>query len=76
MPRNELFVGNLNRDVSQRDLEKLFDNYGKVIRCSLKDKGKIIFILIVSIKSLQIMIFKVQALFMLLLNMKTKEMLR
>ena len=56
MPRNELFVGNLNRDVSQRDLEKLFDNYGKVIRCSLKDKGKIIlliiFILVVSIKSL------------------------
>jgi len=39
MPRNELFVGNLSRDVGQRDLEKLFDNYGKVVRCSLKDKG-------------------------------------
>ena len=40
MPRsNELFIGNLSRDVSQRDLEKVFDNYGKVVRCNLKDKG-------------------------------------
>ena len=35
----ELFIGNLNRDVRQRDLEDLFDKYGKVLKVSVKDKG-------------------------------------
>ena len=26
MPRNELFIGNLGRDVSQRDIKSVFDN--------------------------------------------------
>ncbi|CAF0725710.1 unnamed protein product [Didymodactylos carnosus] len=36
MPSSELFVGNLNRDVSKRDLEDIFESYGRLIRCELK----------------------------------------
>ena len=40
MGRKELFVGNLSRDVQKRDIEDVFDRYGKLIRCDVKDKGK------------------------------------
>ena len=38
MPK-ELFVGNLSRDVQKRDIEDVFDRYGKLLRCDIKDKG-------------------------------------
>jgi RNA recognition motif-containing protein len=39
MGRKELFVGNLSRDVQKRDIEDVFDRYGRLIRCDVKDKG-------------------------------------
>jgi RNA recognition motif-containing protein len=39
MPRAELFLGNLSRDVNQRDIEDVFEKYGKIIRCEVKNKG-------------------------------------
>ena len=39
MPRIELYVGNLNRDVSRRDLEDAFERYGRVVKCDLKNRG-------------------------------------
>jgi hypothetical protein len=40
MPRTELFLGNLGRDISRSDIEKTFDKYGRLIRCDLKNRGK------------------------------------
>ncbi len=40
MPRTELFLGNLVRDITRSDIEKIFDKYGRLIRCDLKDRGK------------------------------------
>ena len=40
MPRNELFIGNLDRHVTQRDIESVFDKYGKILRCDVKNRGK------------------------------------
>ena len=42
MPKNELFIGNLDRHVTQRDIEGIFDKYGKVLRCDVKNRGKLI----------------------------------
>lgn len=39
MPRTELYIGNLSRDVSKKDIESVFDKYGRLLRCDLKDKG-------------------------------------
>lgn len=39
MPRTELYIGNLNRDVSKKDIESVFEKYGRLLRCDLKDKG-------------------------------------
>ena len=39
MPGTELYIGSLNRDTTKRDLEDLFDKYGRVVRCDVKDKG-------------------------------------
>lgn len=39
MPKAELYIGNLGRDVSRRDIENIFDKYGKVRRCDIKSKG-------------------------------------
>ena len=39
MPRNELFIGNLDRHVTQRDIESIFDKYGKILRCDVKNRG-------------------------------------
>ena len=42
MPRTELFVGNLAKDISKQEIEDSFEKYGKVIRCDVKDRGKLI----------------------------------
>ncbi len=39
MSRAELYLGNLGRDVSERDVKDVFDKYGKILRCELKNKG-------------------------------------
>jgi RNA recognition motif-containing protein len=39
MPKSELFIGNLDRQITQRDLEDVFDKYGKILRCEVKNKG-------------------------------------
>ncbi len=44
MPRNELFIGNLDRDVAQRDIEDIFYKYGKILRCDVKNRGVIHYI--------------------------------
>ncbi len=37
MPKRELYIGNLNKDVSKRDIEGVFDKYGRLLRCDIKD---------------------------------------
>ena len=39
MPKTELYVGNLNRDVTRKDIENVFDKYGRLLRCDLKNRG-------------------------------------
>lgn len=39
MPRNELFIGSLPRDVQRRDIESVFDKYGRIERCDIKNRG-------------------------------------
>ncbi len=41
MPRNELFIGSLPRDVSRRDIENIFDKYGRIERCDIKNRGNL-----------------------------------
>ena len=39
MPRTELYIGNLNKDVCKKDIESVFDKYGRMLRCEIKSKG-------------------------------------
>ena len=39
MPKTELFVGNLVKEVTRKDIEGVFDTYGKILRCDIKSKG-------------------------------------
>jgi RNA recognition motif-containing protein len=39
MPKTELFVGNLGKDVDKKDIEEVFEKYGKLLRCDIKNKG-------------------------------------
>ncbi len=39
MPRTELYVGNLSKDVCKKDIETVFDKYGRMLRCEIKSKG-------------------------------------
>lgn len=39
MPKKELYIGNLNKEVSRRDIESVFDKYGRLVRCDIKDRG-------------------------------------
>ncbi len=39
MPRNELYIGNLGRDVTRKDIEDIFTKYGHITRCDVKSKG-------------------------------------
>ncbi|CAF1136348.1 unnamed protein product [Didymodactylos carnosus] len=36
MPRGEIFVGNLHRKTQRHDLEEVFRQYGRLIRCDMK----------------------------------------
>lgn len=36
MPKNELFLGGLNKDTRRQDLEDIFSKYGKLTRCDIK----------------------------------------
>jgi len=49
MPRTELFLGNLGRDISRSDIEKCFEKYGRLARCDLKNRGNTAEILFVSL---------------------------
>ena len=40
MPRTELFLGNLGRDITRKDIESVFDKYGRLLRCDLKNRGE------------------------------------
>ncbi|CAF0883779.1 unnamed protein product [Brachionus calyciflorus] len=39
MPRTQIYVGNLDRDISRREVENTFDKYGKMLTCEIKSKG-------------------------------------
>ncbi len=44
MPRysqNQLFIGRLPRSCRERDLEDMFERYGKLLRCDMKT-GKLL----------------------------------
>ena len=43
MPSKELFLGNLGRDVTRQDIEDVFDKYGRVERCDIKNRGNKLF---------------------------------
>ncbi len=40
MPRSELFIGNLNTDITRKDIEDVFDKYGRILKCEVKIKGQ------------------------------------
>ena len=40
MPKSELFIGNLNSDITRKDIEDVFDKYGRIIKCDVKIKGQ------------------------------------
>lgn len=40
MPKTELFVGNLNKEITRQEIEDVFDKYGKLVRCDVKNRGK------------------------------------
>ena len=40
MPKAELYIGNLGRDVSRKDIENVFDKYGRLLRCDVKNRGQ------------------------------------
>ena len=39
MPRKELYIGGLDRNCNQSDLENVFDKYGRIARCSVKNSA-------------------------------------
>ena len=39
MPKTELYIVNLGGGIRQRDIETVFDKYGRLVRCDVKDKG-------------------------------------
>ena len=41
MPSKELFIGGLDKECTQSDLENTFEKHGKITRCSVKNSGKI-----------------------------------
>jgi RNA recognition motif-containing protein len=40
MSKTELFVGNLDQNIQRTDIENVFEKYGKILRCDIKNKGK------------------------------------
>jgi RNA recognition motif-containing protein len=41
MPKRELFVGNLDRDIERNRIEDVFEKYGKLLKCELKNRGNL-----------------------------------
>ena len=39
MPKTEIYVGNLVRDITRKEIEDVFEKYGRLRRCDLKNKG-------------------------------------
>ena len=39
MQRKELYIGGLDRNCNQSDLESVFDKYGRIARCSVKNSA-------------------------------------
>jgi RNA recognition motif-containing protein len=39
MPRTELFLGNLAKDIQSRDITDVFEKYGRILRCDIKNRG-------------------------------------
>ena len=39
MPKTELYIGNLNKDASQEEIENVFKRYGAIKQCQVKNKG-------------------------------------
>ena len=39
MPKTEIYVGNLIRDITRKEIEDVFEKYGRLRRCDLKNKG-------------------------------------
>lgn len=39
MGKNELYIGNLGKDATRKDIERAFEKYGRLLRCDVKDKG-------------------------------------
>lgn len=39
MPKTELYIGNLNKDARQEEIETVFKRYGEIKQCQLKNKG-------------------------------------
>ena len=40
MSKTELFVGNLDQNIQRIDIENVFEKYGKILRCDIKNKGR------------------------------------
>ena len=41
MPKTEIFIGNLNKEITQKEIEDVFDKYGRMVRCDIKNRGNI-----------------------------------
>ncbi len=39
MPKSELFIGGLGQDIQRKDIEDVFEKYGRIIKCDVKSKG-------------------------------------
>ncbi len=39
MPKSELFIGGLGHDIQRKDIEDVFEKYGRIIKCDVKSKG-------------------------------------
>jgi arginine/serine-rich splicing factor 7 len=39
MPKSELFIGNLGGDITSKDVEEVFEKYGRIVKCDVKNKG-------------------------------------
>ena len=80
MPRTELFLGNLGRDISRSDIEKNFDKYGHLVRCDLKNRGRFNTDQLLLVNpiglNLYLFIFKVLVQTLHFWNSKTNVMLR
>jgi len=40
MPRKELFIGGLPGSIQNQEIESIFEKYGKIVKCDVKNKGQ------------------------------------